>query len=70
MAERVQVRFRGSKDDQLRQGAILTRARDSPPNAVNVREGACRRSNVLTNVMLSVPLPSTPLVAFGCGSGR
>ena len=34
MADRVEVRFGGSKGDHLRKGAILTRARKGPPNPV------------------------------------
>ena len=34
MADRFEVRFRRSKGDQLRKGAILTRARKGPPKPV------------------------------------
>ena len=33
-ADRVEVRFRGSKGDQMRTGRVLTRVREGPPRAL------------------------------------
>ena len=40
MADRVDVRFRGSKGNQLHKRAILTRARKGPPKPVGAGGGA------------------------------
>ena len=69
MADRVEVRFRGSKGDQWRMGAILTRARKGPPKPVGAGGGAVDLMVELLSCYLFLP-PSAPLVAFGCGSGR
>ena len=68
-ADRVEVRFRGSKGDQLRKGAVLTRARKGPPRPVGDGGGAVDLMIELLSCYLFLP-PSAPLVAFGCGSGR
>ena len=68
-ADRVEVRFRGSKGDQLRKGAILTRARKGPPKPVGAGGGAVDLMVELLLCYLFLP-PSSLLVAFGCGSGR
>ena len=41
MADRVEVRFRGSRGDQLRKGAISTRVREGPPKPVGAGGGRC-----------------------------
>ena len=69
MADRVDVRFRGSKGNQLHKRAILTRARKGPPNPVGAGGGAAELMAELSSCYLFLP-PSAPLVVFGCGSGR
>ena len=69
MADRVEVRFRGSKGDHLRKGATLTRARKGPPKPVGARGGAAELMVEILSCVLFHP-PSAPLVAFGCGSAR
>ena len=69
MADRVEVRFLGSKGDQLRKGAILTRARKGPPKAVVAGGDAVDLLVELLSCHLFLP-PSAPLVAFGCSCGR
>ena len=64
LADRVEVRFRSSKADQLRKGSVVTRVRTGPPRSVEHGGGAV---NVIVELLLSFPfLPShAPLVAFG-----
>ena len=70
IADRVEVRFRGSKDDHLRKGAkLLTRAREGPPKHVGEGGGAVDLMVGLLSCYLLLP-PSAPLVAFDCGSYR
>ena len=39
-ADRVEVRFRGSKGDQMRTGTVLTRVREGPPRPLGAGGGA------------------------------
>ena len=39
-ADRVEVRLRGSKDGQMRKGAVVSRARAGPPSPVEANGGA------------------------------
>ncbi|CAB1107236.1 unnamed protein product [Ectocarpus sp. CCAP 1310/34] len=68
-ADRVEVRFRSSKGDQFRKGAVCTRARPGPPQSVECGGGAV---DVMIELLSCFPvLPSSaPLVAFGTGEGR
>ena len=59
-----EVRFRGSKSDQLRKGAILTQATKGPPKPVGAGRGAVDLMVELLSCYLFLP-PSAPLVAFG-----
>ena len=68
-ADRVEVRFRGSKGDQMRKGAVLTRVRGGPPRPVGVGGNAVDLMIELLSCYLFLP-PSAPLVAFGAGNGR
>ena len=67
MADRVEVRFRGSKGDHLRKGATLTRARKGPPRPAGAGGRAIDFMVDLLSCNMLLP-PSAPLVRFGCGS--
>ena len=68
-ADRVEVRFRGSKGDQLRKGAAVTHVRKGP--SMHVREGGGAVDLMIELMSCYLFLPSsTPLVAFGVGNGR
>ena len=64
LADRVEVRFRSSKADQLRKGSVVTRVRTGPPRSVEHGGGAV---DVIVELLLSFPFlpPHAPLVAFG-----
>ena len=68
-ADRVEVRFRGSKGDQLRKGAVVTRVRKGPSMRVGEGGGAVDLMIQLMSCYLFLP-SSAPLVAFGIGNGR
>ena len=68
-ADRVEVRFRGSKGDQLRKGAVLTRVRCGPALRVGDGGGAVDLMIELMSCYLFLP-SSAPLAAFGVGNGR
>ena len=68
-ADRVGVRFRGSKGDQLRKGAMLSRVRKGRSRPVGAGGGAVDLMIKLMSCYLFLPL-SAPLVAFGTGHGR
>ena len=68
-ADRVEVRFRGSKGDQLRKGAVVSRVQVSPPWCVGDGSGAVDRMIDSLSCYLFLP-PSAPLVAFRIGHGR
>ena len=53
----------------MREGAVFARARKGPPRPVGAGGGAVDFMIGLLSFYSSLP-PSTPLVAFGCGSGR
>ena len=68
-ADRVEVRFHGSKGDYLRKGAVVTRARKGP--SMRVREGGGAVDLMIELMSCYLFLPSSaPLVAFGVGNGR
>ena len=67
--DRVEVRFRGSKGDQMRKGAAISRARADPPRPVGAGGGAVDLMIELTSCYLFLP-SSAPLVAYGVGKGR
>lgn len=66
LADRVEVRFRSAKGDQLRKGAVVTRARTGPPRAVSLGGGAVDVMVELLSCYPSLP-PHAPLVAFDVG---
>jgi len=68
-ADRVEVRFRGSKGDQMRKGVVLTRVRGGPPRPVGAGGNAVDLMIELMSCYLFLP-SSAPLVAFGTGNGR
>ena len=68
-ADRVEVRFRGSKGDQMRTGRVLTRVREGPPRPLGAGGGAVDLMIELMSCYLFLP-SSAPLVAFGTGNGR
>ena len=57
--DRVEVRFRGSKRDQLRKGAISSRAKNGPPRPVGGGGGAVDLTIELMSCYLFLP-PSAP----------
>lgn len=69
LADRVEVRFRYSKGDQLRKGAVLTRVRSGPYRPVEAGGGAVA---CMVELLLYYPsLPShSPLVAVGADGDR
>ena len=64
LADRVEVRFRSSRADQLRKGSVVTRVRTVPPRSVEHGGGAV---DIIVELLLSFPFlpPHAPLVAFG-----
>ena len=68
-ADRVEVRFRGSKGDQMRTGRVLTRVREGQPRPLGAGGGAVDLMIELMSCYLFLP-SSAPLVAFGTGNGR
>ena len=68
-ADLVEVRFRGSKGDQLRKGAVVTRVQKGPSMRVGEGGGAVDRIIEMMSCYLFLP-SSPPLVAFGVGNGR
>ena len=67
-ADRVEVRFRGSKGDQMRTGRVLTRVRGGAPRPLGAGGGAFDLMIELMSCCLFLP-SSAPLVAFGTGNG-
>ena len=68
-ADPVEVRFRGSKGDQLRKEAAPSRVRAGSPKPAGVGGGAVDRMLELMSCYLFLP-SSAPLVAYGSGGGR
>ena len=68
-ADRVKVRFRGSKGDQLRKGAVISRVQAGSPRPVGVGGGAVDLMLELMSCHLFLP-SSVPLVAYGSVGGR
>ena len=68
-ADHVEVRFRRSKGDQLRKGAVVTHARKGPSLRVGEGGGAVDLIIELMSCYLFLP-SSAPLVACGVGNGR
>ena len=68
-ADRVEVRFRGSKGDQLRKRAVTTNVRCGPALRVGDGGGAVDLMMDLMPCYLFLP-SSAPLAAFGAGNGR
>lgn len=68
-AGRVEVHFRGSKGDQMREGAVLTSVRKGPPRPVGAGGGAVDFMIELMSCYLFIP-SSAPLVAFSTCTGR
>ena len=70
-ATRMEVRFRASKCDQMRKGAVLTRSRTGPPRKLS--EGGGGAVDLMIELMSCSSMflpPSAPLVAFGTGRGK
>ena len=65
----VEVRFRGSKGDQLQNGAVAARVRKGPSMRVGERGGAVDLMIELMSCCLFLP-SSVTLVAFIFGNGR
>ena len=63
-ADRVEVRLRGSKGDQLRKGAVILRVRAGSPRPVGGGGGAVDLMHELMSCYLCLP-SSAPLVADG-----
>ena len=69
IADHFEVRFRGSKGDQLRKGAVVTRVRKGP--SMRVGEGGGYVDLMIELMSCHLFLPSSaPLVACAVGSGR
>ena len=68
-ADRVKIRFRGSKGDQLRKGAVVTRVRKGPSIRVGEGGGAVDQTIGLMPCYLFL-LSSDPFVTFVAGNGR
>ena len=68
-ADRVDVRFRGSKGGQLRKGAVVTRVRKGPSMRVGEGGGAVDLMIELMSCYLFLS-SLVLLVAFGVGNGR
>ena len=67
--DRVEVRFRGSKFDQLWKGAVISRVQASPPRPVGAGGGAVDLMPKLVSCYCFLPSPD-PLLAYGSGGGR
>ena len=63
-ADRVEVPFRSSKGDQLRNGTVMTRARADPPLPLRDGGGAVELMIELLSSCMSLP-SHEPLAAFG-----
>ena len=68
-ADRVELRFRGSKGDQFRKGAVISRVLAGWPRSVGAGGGAVDLMLELISCYLFLP-SSTPLVAYRSGGGR
>ena len=68
-ATKMEVRFRASKGDQLRKGAVLTRSGKGPPRKLSEGGGAVDLMIELMSCYMLLP-PSAPLVAFGTDGGK
>ena len=68
-ADCVEVPLRGSKGDQLRKGAVISRVRAGSPRPVGAGGGAVDLMLELMSRFLFLP-SSAPLVACGSGDGR
>ena len=68
-ADRVEVRFGGSKGDQLRKGVVVSRVRTGSPRPVGAGGDAVDIMIELTSFYLLLPAWA-PLVVNGSGSGR
>lgn len=68
-ADTVEVRFKSSKADQLREGAILTREREGPPIPLQGGGGPVDLMIELMSSYLLLP-PHAPLAAFGGEAGK
>ena len=69
LADRVEVRFRSSKGDQFRKGAVVTRTRSGASRSVEAGGGAVDLMVELLSLYTFLP-SCAPLVAFGVGHGR
>ena len=67
-ADRVEVRFRGSKGDQYRKGAVLTRVRGAIATALHLGGGAVDLMVELMSSQLLLP-PSAPLASYSTSGG-
>ena len=65
----VEVQFRGSKGEQMRKGAVISRVWAGSPRPVGAGGGAVDLMLEFMSCYLSPPL-SAPLVACGSGGGR
>ena len=68
-ADPVEVRFRSSKGDQFRKGAVVTRTRSGASRRVEAGGGAVDLMVELLSFYTFLP-SCAPLVAFGVGHGR
>ena len=68
-ADRVEVRFRGSKGDQLRKGVVISRVRAGSPRPVGAGGGAVDLMLELMSCYFFLP-SSASLVAYGSVGGR
>lgn len=69
LADRVELRFRSSKGDQFRKGAVVTRTRSG--SGCGVENGGGAVDIMVELLSLYTFLPScAPLVAFGVGQGK
>ena len=67
-ADRVEVQFRGSKGDQLRKGAVISRVWVGSSRPVGAGGGAVDLMLELVSCYSFLP-SSAPLVAYGSGGG-
>ena len=68
-ADRVEVRFRGPKGEQLRKGVVVSRGWAGSPRPVEAGGGAADLMLELMSCFLFLP-SSVPLVAYSSGGGR
>ena len=68
-ADRVEVRFRASKSDQLRKGAVISRVRAGSPRPSGAGAGAVDLMLELMSYFF-ILLSSASLLAYGSGGGR